>query len=184
MTDFIFLQVIDLAIDRGDIPFLIGVWQSRKEYRSYIENNLSRLSQVLRIPIIDNFVRLITSYYGAMVDQKGLKFETEDYAELLSYVVEVDSVGFARYVLDQLIVIIDGGDLPIDPAEDLSEAIEKAALNSIKQAKNDLFYVLYDYHRFVNESIEQEIDHDRYLETAVRSNNEEVIKFLSEIVDT
>ncbi|CAK7994478.1 Hypothetical protein POVR1_LOCUS2 [uncultured virus] len=178
MTDFIFTQILDLAIDRGDLSFLIGIWQGGDQsQREYIQSELPRLGRSLGIPGVTNFHKLVDAYYQSLVDQAGLTYDSEDYHEILSLVIENNSIPFAKFVLDQLTVIIDGGDLPTELAEDLSDEIEDKAVRVIREKKNDLFHLFYGYQVFINESIDAETDVSGYINVAKMTGNQEILDF-------
>ncbi|CAK7995008.1 Hypothetical protein POVR1_LOCUS526 [uncultured virus] len=94
------LQIVDLAIQRGDIDQLIGFYRSSQGARNYINQNLNELAAALGVNFINSFDEIVIAYHKAVIDQMKarIRWPPDGYDQLYLYAYQTGYLEVVRYV--------------------------------------------------------------------------------------
>lgn len=87
------LDPVDLAIQRGDVPLLIGFWKSNMIHRNYINDNLHVLSKRLNLMNISSFKDLVVKYDLLYIQS------IPEFTGKMAYAFETRNIEVVKYVL-------------------------------------------------------------------------------------
>jgi len=87
------LSAVDLAIQRSDIPALIGFWKSNMGHRNYINDNLHVLSKMSGLKNISSFKDLVVKH-----DLRHIQ-SIPEFIDKMTYAFETRNIEVVKYVL-------------------------------------------------------------------------------------